>query len=117
MSLVDGTKQRAFDPPSVLIQSEETEKVNAEGNRGPGIDQPTQSLTKQLRHATLTTYLLFPSREGEQFSGERQPLSMTFACEAPVYLTGVYSAIEQLNQLFAQGHTMPFFRGFSELRS
>ncbi len=44
-------------------------------------------------------------------------VSMTFACETPVYLTGVYSATKQLNQLFAQGHTMPFFRGFSELRN
>jgi hypothetical protein len=80
-------------------------------------DEPTQPLTKQLGHATLTTYLSFPSQEREQFSGERQLASMTFACESPVYLTGVYGAIEQLNQLFAQGHTMPFFRGFSELRN
>ena len=52
MSLVDGTKQRAFDPPSVLIQSEETEKVNAEGNRGPGARARNYEKRKESRVAT-----------------------------------------------------------------
>ncbi len=40
----------------------------------------------------------------------KRKLSMTFECEAPAYRAGGYGTIEQINQLFAQGRTMPFFR-------
>lgn len=42
---------------------------------------------------------------------------MTFACEAPVRYTGENGVIKQDNQLFAQGRTLPFFRGHPLLRS